>query len=717
MLRREVFYITTDAGAEADARQAALARRTQPVPDGEADLLLIESFVHVYDAEQARAWMERAVNPLINGRPALSLPYDGAAGLGDGTPRPRTRAAKLRLLGLVGVTEGMARADALVRLRTPRSFLPPHQADLLTLANRVAQKPSGWRVVLDELAPETLPAWERVAYQIDGLAPAAQDAVIWEQLVAIQKFFRAMNVCYTAILPLRRWFERAFGYFTPDSDQYVNGMPAAIIRGRLMASQPAPYRGGWWREWLAGWQRARFGTDRGTWNPGDVIFGLESTFNADGIGCYQGTDATNIIFPNNCDRPTGESHRVWFQSDATLAGGRGFPWDVIVRALGNGETTAGHAGNRLQVPGGAAQAGWMTPLFDPVTTMLQPWRLYAAPPLEWYWRAYFESAPEFNGRSFAEWVLETPAAEFIRRARRENTQRNLLTAARFQTLVEALPGMAQAAAVQQHLQSERSSLREGQAVAQVGTTIATGAALTGPVGSMVGLIAGVASFATVGLMQLMRNNLPEIRADVFGAATPVFSQFGIVNDRARFSALSAQSIGMPQAAAGTFSPLAVVGSYFALAGRVRIEGMPHYGATFVDGQRSDDTASRWEDDTLQVWSVPATAGAHRLTVQPPDGAVARTATVNVPPGGTATVRFAEMTPETQLQVVDESPTASSTPSLPWWQMTSGTEPPPPPPPSRGGLLVAVVGVLTLGGAGAYYLTRRKRNRPRRRTRR
>lgn len=55
-------------------------------------------------------------------------------------------------------------------------------------------------------------------------------------------------------------------------------------------------------------------------------------------------------------------------------------------------------------------------------------------------------------------------------------------------------------------------------------------------------------------------------------------------------------------------------------GAITIVGMPHGGATFIDGQRTNDGRSQWEDASLTRWRVPiATNGRHEIVVVAPNG--------------------------------------------------------------------------------------------------
>ena len=561
-VRRDRLFITTDIGAAADARQDALQSQTAAVSDLDADLFGIEQFMHSYDPDAARAWMEDARNPMIGGVRALDKPFDPTAKRpGSSTlPLGRTQANKLRILGIIGVTNGMSaqRARELLVGATQAPWSPIDSSDAETMLNLV---PATGNVSLAQLAPETPAEWERIAAAIDAVAYSAswdaQYAVVNGTMESLRKFFRSINLCYFTPLPLRRLCERLWGFYAFASDEYLLGMSSQTVENLLAPYSPAPYVPGVWRVRGAAYQQNMFGARTqgglGKWGPGDVQFGLPSDFNGDSIGCYQEDQHANIINPNTCDRPTGETHRIWFQSDARLFGGINYSPEFLLSLTDQEEYSTsssmevfGSAGdyNTLMLP--YTNPEWRTPFYCAKHRTIGRDRLWMVPPLEWYWRMYFSPQPEFGGRSFADWFMSQPPSRFVRDVRRWNTQRNLRMATQYNTLIENLAGSAEVQAAERAHQQEQTALGQEQMVQSVGTGVAAAAMHAGPIGAVVGLVIGAATAVTVLLMSRLHSSMPEVKIDVWGVMEPAFSQFAITSDKSRFAASWDQQIGMPQ---------------------------------------------------------------------------------------------------------------------------------------------------------------------------
>ena len=738
-VRREILYITTDDNAQL---QRELATRTRVLAPGEGELLQIQAFTHDYDPDVARAWLARAADPLLpDGRPASQAPWDPASTLRTGvdgaahaTPYPagRTRANKLRCLGIAGVTEGMAVEAAVARLDRGWGWSSDDVADqetMLDLLRAQAAARPGSPVSLapdGALAPEVPPAWERVAAQIDRLGPDAANAVVQAQLGAFRNALRAFNLCYPTLLRLRRLAERLWGYYAFSSDNYLRGVSSELILDLFHPYQPSPYVPGEWRVRLARWQQAVWGQRAGAWGPGDVIFGMPWSMQRNHIGCRQDDPNANIISPNNCHAPTGESHRVWFQADATLSGGYNPAWSELLPYL-HGRDLYDRAdmawdGEYYMTPNGAP--GWRAPFFRGNKPAVGKWRLWALPPLERYWRMYFAPQPEFDGLSLVDWMLALPPAELVRAVRRDNTQRNLRMAAKYDTIVEDLIGRAQVDAARQQLTMERANLRTEQMVAGVGGSAAAALTATGA-GAWVGLIVGAATAATVGILRAAQSAMPEVKVDVWGTMLPTFSQFAIYRSRETLTAVLVQEIGAPPGAPAP-PPVDPEKAADALAlatrsagARLRIEGMPHYGAVFVDGKRTDDAASTWADEAMTAWVVPAEPGRHEIVVVDPEGR-RRVGRVTVKGEGeiVAVVRVADLAPDLPLYTSYEAPgdAAGGKTEIP---LAPPRVTPAAPGLSTGAKVALGLGALALLGGGAYVVARRpKRNhRPRARRRR
>ncbi len=88
--QRDVLFITTQRD---EALQQRLATQSTPVSAAVADVLGIEVFTHSDDPDAFRVWLQRAINPLVGGRPALEqAPRGRSGGLpAGGTTDNRTR--------------------------------------------------------------------------------------------------------------------------------------------------------------------------------------------------------------------------------------------------------------------------------------------------------------------------------------------------------------------------------------------------------------------------------------------------------------------------------------------------------------------------------------------------------------------------------------------------------------------------------------------------
>lgn len=82
---------------------------------------------------------------------------------------------------------------------------------------------------------------------------------------------------------------------------------------------------------------------------------------------------------------------------------------------------------------------------------------------------------------------------------------------------------------------------------------------------------------------------------------------------------------------------------------LRIVGMPHEGAVWIDDVRTDDGLSSWADATYTTWVVPASAGPHKVRIVPRTGNP-RTGEASAP----GSVMFASLTEE-RPAAVDQPP--------------------------------------------------------------
>jgi len=480
--QRSILFITT---SDNPALQARLASQTRAMTDNERDLLDIEVFTHVFDPDRFREYLLRAINPLVGGRPALDQ---------IGT----TRRAAVATTGNGGAVR-VCQSDGTCVTADPSITAPGAE----------------------------VPRWERLMTFISERPPAEQTQIVQTQIEHLMRALRALNVCPTAILRLRRCVERSWGYYAYDSDQYLDGVAAETIVDRLQPASYVPGDPGEWRRQLAASFQRSYGhayTDY-TFGAGDVLFGLERDYNTATIGCRlaEGEDARS---PNTCYAPTGECHRVWFQVTGSLRGGRVYTPAEMSSAI---DEVGPFDPYRRLCPD--PQRGWEAPLYEPHRPVVGRWRLYVLPPLRWYWQLFFGPQPEFDGKSFAEWLLAQDPVLLIRTLRQENTRRNAAAADAYNVQVADLIGQGQVNAAQEQQRAERRR-QEVEGYVQLGGETATAAATA--INPIAGLIAGVGSVVARVIARATTSATARINVDVYGQIVPVFSQFAISESKPAF---------------------------------------------------------------------------------------------------------------------------------------------------------------------------------------
>jgi hypothetical protein len=541
--QRDVLFITTQRN---EALQQRLASQSTPLTPAVADVLGIEVFTHTYDPEAFRAWLLRAVNPIVGGRPALEQSPRSRA---NGLPAGGTTDNRTRILRFLGVTDGMSVDAARSRLTggIAQAWDPIDTADARAM---LAALPASGTVALAVLATAAPPRnrSEALARFIGSLSAAEQTDVVSQQFLSLSRAVRAVNITTIAFDKLRALCERAWGFYARGSDSYMDGISSDLIRDRMQTQQPPPYNTGDWRRQLSADWNARYGQRYGTFGPGDVLFGLERDYNTSTIGCR---DADNpSVNPSTCQAPTGECHRLWWQFDASVRGGLLYTPMQMAEAIQD----VGPFDPYVRVSPDQPHFRWDAPLYESHRSTAARWRLYALPPLRWYWELYFAPQPEFGGRSFAEWLLAQNPRDLIRATRRENTMANEATAAYYQTLVTALIGQAQVDAVNQQRSNERENQAIQQTVMQVGGATATGLATIPAVGPVAGLIAGIATTASVLALRALQSNTPTVHVDVYGQMEPTFRWFAIRDSQRAFDSDFATRVGMPQGAVSDLAP-------------------------------------------------------------------------------------------------------------------------------------------------------------------
>lgn len=617
MSERKVFYITT---SNDDALQARLGTRTTRVGQDEQDALDIEVFTHTYDPVRANAWLERAKNPLIGGRPA--------------------------------------------RERMP----PPGSVVSTQLAVGMTREWTGLPVVM----PDESDALHVV---ISALPPAEQVAVVQQQFGALANGLRAFNLNPKGIRELRQVVERVWGYLPADSDLYYDGVSSEFVRGRYQASVYGSLGPSNWRTRIAAnWNSNARNAERYRFGPGEVLFGFETDYNYDGIGCRVGgtSDDGDPRLPNNCYAPTGEVHALWWQGNAAIRGGKLYTPAQMQAAIQSVRSTDPYDRSFTD-----PRYGWRGMALEPHLSLVARWRLHAIPPLAWSWAIYFAPQPEFGNRTFVDWLLRQTPEELIRRVRRDVTRRNAETAGRFGLRIVDLVGQAEADAAQARADAARRRAQIETMVSAGGQAVGAALSLT-PLGPLGGLIAGGAAQVGIAIARLSSQPRETVGIDVYGDLCPAFTQFAITASLTEFDAMVARQVPFPppvDASAPPATPASVVG-----------------GATVVVPA----------NPTMAPPGAPGTV---------PVG-VATGANPPPPPGGT-TLGVINVIPVALPTILSARKMNLGLDAAPNLVVPAAPPPPPPPPtpptPTSGNgwkWALALVGLGGVGAGGYYVWTRR-----------
>lgn len=568
---REVLFITTGADA---ALQRTLAARSRVMTDVEQLALDVEVFPHSYAPEEFRAWLAVALNPVVRGGRALDLAPAArpTLALPPGSIVTTTRDAQGRATVLV--QEPGSPGGPLPVVGTPVVGTPVGPAVVTqdaqgrtTVVVGTPVPPAGGvmlgTIPLTSLAPRSsgpgapdadYGARERLFDFLDSLSPAEQTQVVTAQIESLMKALRSLNVSAYAFERLRRVIERVWGYFDPAADQYLDGVPSGMIVDRLQGAAYQPGTAGEWRERLAAAFRGRF-PQLYQFSAVETVFGLEQDYNTATIGCRAGAD--DVRLPNSCYAPTGECHRVWFQPNGALRGGRLYTPGQMKEAVDAVENrdvldqVARMFTGDLRRFVTDAQYGWRTPLFEAHTPSFGQWRLHVLAPLAWYWLLFFGAQPEFEGMSFAEWLFAQDPRELIRSVRRENTLRNAAMASRWGTRIEELVGAGEANAARALAEAERRRQRVDGYV-QVGAEAVT--SIAGAITPIAGLVAGAVTSVARVVVRLSTEPEARVHVDVYGQLMPAFSAFAMEDDRRAFQSTMERQVGMPQVPASRAVP-------------------------------------------------------------------------------------------------------------------------------------------------------------------
>lgn len=707
--QRDILFITT---SEDDALNARLASQSAPVSEAAQDAFDIEVFTQVYDAERWSAWMDRSRDPIL---PSGITASQAAAAL-PGIARSTAEAVSAEWSG--------ARVDA----------APP---------------PSPGDVMVDATQP--------LYRVINQLSVQEQFDVVMAQFDSLSKAFRAINVSPLAIGALQRVHERLWGYMDPGSDAYLVGIGASLIESRV---QVFSYTFGMqWRVRLSQWYnnqvRQQLYRDAREFGPGEVLFGFWGD-QQNIIGC-RAIPGENITAPVSCLEPTGEAHRIWWQTNAAMSGGRPYPpAEMAQKAARINEVGASGIGyDRAIGAGGQKPYDWNTAMFEPVTRPLTPWRLYVVPPLAWYWAIYFQPQPEFGGLSFVDWALSMTPAEFVRLQRRGVARANAEMADRYSTTVEGIVGQAQVDAGTEQANAVR---RRNNALSLAGSgadAVANAVSTAAKDTPIIGLIAGVASLVgkVIGEIAKSSSDNAGINIDVYGRLMPAFIVFAIYSTKSAFDSAMIRQVPLPPSAptntpvvgvvvgdgaprvgvptsggsgAGTGgastrrpSVVSLAGLRLATTAPVQIHGMPWYGGVAIDGVHVDGT---WQDSDQTLWQVRATPGPHTIRVSAPDGS-SRDFTVTVPATGVQIemATGAASPPATIAQTESGYSLAQGDPAATWSTSTvSPLSPVSPASPASGdgsspgipwGKILAGTLVLGAAGGGAAYVIRQSKKKP------
>lgn len=508
---RRAYRITTQLGPAADANQAALASLAVTMSPAEEDVYDVEKFSHVFDPIRFQTWLAWALNPTIQTADGLRFVVRDPTGAG----RVLRQAATV--------------APAPV---TTTPLLVPYLGNLLPIPPSGdvvlgARADGGTSPAAVDTATTSAPAGVpegELRRAIHALAPELQWKAALASIFGVLGALRALNLSLYAILPYRQLAERLWGYFPYESENYFVGFLGRAVQEW---SAPAYGRTGEWRTRIAQAHNERTGTSR--WSGPEVMFGAPGLFNPD-VGC------TNISLSGtaSCGRPTGEAHTVWIHPLNLIRGGL-LTWSPSLDPLAVMD----------QLTVGTRQTGWWSGGWQDVywyvyTPGVGRHRLFAMPPVGWYWGMFFDPQPEFGMRSLVQWLRTTTPDEILRTVRRDNTRRNMQVAEAYGVAdVLSIVGAGQITA-QASAESEQRNRQVLGALLGGATAAATA------VNPIAGLVVGAVSLTTQFVMTLAgRNDAANRRIDVFGQMCPTFVQFNLWESQTTYEAEQQRQGGWP----------------------------------------------------------------------------------------------------------------------------------------------------------------------------
>jgi hypothetical protein len=317
--------------------------------------------------------------------------------------------------------------------------------------------------------------------------------------VAVGNVFKALNVRMYGWEPFRLIMERVLGAPPRDSAQYVRGKPADELPGR--------YGGAWREDAIRFWAQAQGHRAYGG-GPETVVFGRKQDFAIDSMGCNilvaDGAPYGNSVpgIADTCQNPTGEAHRLWWQSNGSERGGNG---DMYRQA------SSGFTGYVAEQQDAGVGSGFDA-LGRSVSGARLPNRLFWIPPL----RAYFDLGVEV-AQTLDAAVRATSLVEFVRNVRRDVILRNRDVEREFHIPVDRLPG----AATELYRQEVQDQMVTTGLVDAAGRAIA---GIAGTINPVAGIITGAVSMLTSAAVRAVLGR-PERFIDVFGRPTPAYEVF------------------------------------------------------------------------------------------------------------------------------------------------------------------------------------------------
>lgn len=298
---------------------------------------------------------------------------------------------------------------------------------------------------------------------------------------AVGNFFRAANLRMYGWEPLRLAFERVLGAPPRGTPEY--------LRGKIVDRLPGRYGGAWRVDAVRLYAAAA--PSEAALVPDAVTFGLPRDFALDSMGCNisvseaQAEAGYGSSVPgvnDTCTNPTGEQHRLWWQSNGVVRGNKA----DLYRTASSGRT------------------GWVS---NPVVYFPNDRRLFWIPGL----RSYFDLAREI-AQALEVAISKRDLVTFIRDVKHDVILRNSALSDSFRLPQDQL-AQASLAAYARELSDQ---MRTAGIVDAAGRSVA---GLAGEVTPLAGIIGGGLSLLTSAIVRAAISR-PDRYIDVFGRPTP-----------------------------------------------------------------------------------------------------------------------------------------------------------------------------------------------------